>query len=299
MGRVPSSDASDSRVKVWHNAPGERMDIERHIRLSEKLRYEDLDWDEARRQGLSEAEQIILQYIADVEAQTIHYMKEMLESGIGKRDDALTFLTIWNYEEFFHAHAVAKLLRACGVPLAPDRREALRAGVDLRVKAEAAVQWCLGRVAPTSFCALYFAWAASQEFLTKMAYEELAASTNNSVLREICLRIAKQERRHFAWYFNSARLELESSSVARRIVRLVFQRAWTPVGVGVKSDEEARELVQNLYPGDALGRAMDKMEAKLCSLPGLEGLGFANTYAVRLLGHASYPNFSHSVRASN
>jgi hypothetical protein len=42
----------------------------------------------------------------------------------------------------------------------------------------------------------------------------LASSAKlDSVLAELCRRIAKQERRHFAWYYNGARERLARSAL--------------------------------------------------------------------------------------
>ncbi len=270
-------------------APQQAPYIERHIRASAPLEYQDLDWDAAQRYGLTEGEKTILRYTADVEGQTFFYLQELLGSGIVRNGETMTFLTIWNYEEFFHSHALEKFLDVCGARADLERRSAVRLDAKFAAKAEAAFQWCLARLMPQTFRALYLAWAASQEFLTRMAYAELAKTTGNPVLRTLCQRIAKQESRHFAWYYRSARLELEHGRPNLRLIRFLFRSFWTPVGVGVKSKSEARELVSELFPGDRLHSAMASLDTTMSKLPGLEDLCFAQPYAASLMDDPKLP----------
>lgn len=257
--------------------------IEKHINHSHPIEFQDLDWDKAAAFGLTESEVTILKYIADVEGQTPYYMREVLNTKVAEDAAAMTFLTIWNYEEFFHSHAVMKFLNVCGVDMAAERQVDVRSSAQFAAKAEAAFQWVLARVMPDTFNALYLAWAASQEYLTRLAYEEIAKSTMNPVLRTLCLRIAKQERRHFAWYYNCAKEELAKSTWSQKVVRFIFKSFWSPVGVGVKSKEQAVELVTSLFPGHRLSAAMDSVDTMISKLPGLEDLTFAQEYADSLV----------------
>lgn len=261
-----------------------QLRIEKHINQSGPISFQDLDWELAAAIGLTPEEKTALTYVADVEGQTVYYMREMLSTPLARDSEVVTFMTIWNYEEYFHGHALNKLLCACGEPTTSDRREAVRMGAQFAARAEALVQWMLGRIMPRTFSALYLAWASSQEYLTRLAYERLGATTQNPVLKELCLRIAKQERRHFAWYFNSAKEQLAVSHRIQRVVRFVFEKFWSPVGVGVKSRAEARELVDCLFPGSLLHATMARVDDKMGELPGLAGIGFAGKYARELVG---------------
>lgn len=263
--------------------------IERHINVSGPLQFQDLDWDKAAAFGLTEGEKTILKYTADVEGQTIFYLQELLGSGVVRDSETMTFLTIWNYEEFFHGHSIEKLLRVCNVEMDIERRSSVRMDAKFAAKAEAAFQWCLARLMPQTFRALYLSWAASQEFLTRLAYRQLWRTTTNPILETLCMRIARQESRHFAWYYRSARREIESSKPNMKLVRFLFEKFWTPVGVGVKSKAEARELVEHLFPGESLFKAMDSVDNTISSLPGLEGLSFARNYASSLLEEPELP----------
>lgn len=245
--------------------------IEKHLAVSQKVDYLDLDWEAARRAGLTEAEVGALRYFSDIEGQTVFYLAELLKLEPSREPDTLAFATIWNYEEFFHAWALSRLLCECGAALEDDRVTRVRVGARLRAKVEDAAQVLLARLFPRAFVALWMTWGASQELLTLRGYETLAATTANPTLKTLCERIAKQERRHFAWYYNSAREHLGRSRFARRFVRFIFERFWTPVGVGVKSEAEVRALVRDLFRGPRLGEVLGGVQEKLAALPGLEG----------------------------
>jgi hypothetical protein len=255
------------------------MDINKFVGHSQKIQYEDLDWELARQVGLTDSEKEILTYFADVEGQTVFYMRELLNTNASKDPDAVTFLTLWNYEEFFHSFALMKLLDVCGAPLDDSRLTQVRTSAKFAAKAEEFVQTLISRILPSTFTTLYMAWGASQELLTLRGYEQIAQTTPNPVLRELCLRIAMQERRHFAWYFNSARERLAESRFEQRFIRGLFDRFWTPVGVGVKSRQEIASVISGLFPGESLEITMTRNDAKLATLPGMRGFDACSKFA--------------------
>jgi hypothetical protein len=79
-----------------------------------------------KRTGLTDDEVFILTYFSDIESQTIMYMRDILNTEGVLDPDVMSFLTIWNYEEFYHGRAIAKLLEECGHPLGDRRVETVR-----------------------------------------------------------------------------------------------------------------------------------------------------------------------------
>jgi rubrerythrin len=192
-------------------------DIAQHIAVSQKVDFEDLDWDTARKVGLTREEIESLAYFADIESQTVYYFLEVAKLQVARDPELLTFLTMWNYEEYFHSYALTRLLTECGVPVeAPmDRSTKVRAGARLKARLEDFAQTVIAKLMPKTFVALWMFWGSLQECLTTQAYEELARTTQNPVLAELCRRIAKQERRHFAYYHGQARKKLEGKGWAQ------------------------------------------------------------------------------------
>lgn len=259
-------------------------DIAQHIAVSHKVEFEDLDWEKARKVGLTRQEIESLTYFADIESQTVYYFLEVAKLQVSRDPEILTFLTMWNYEEYFHSYALTRLLTECGVPVesATDRSTKIRAGARLKARLEDLAQTMIARFMPRTFVALWMFWGALQECLTTQAYEELAHNTQNPVLAELCRRIAKQERRHFAYYFGQARKRLEGQSWAQRFTRWIAQKFYAPVGGGVKTDAEGARLVAELFPGDRIFEVMRYIEKRMAQLPGMEGLDCCTRWAAKV-----------------
>jgi len=258
------------------------MEIDKFIRHSRRVETDDLDWDAARRVGLEGDEPFILRYFADVEGQTIFYFREILNTHAARQPDILAFMTTWNYEEFFHAESLGRLLEVCGHPAAAARRTQVRDGATILARLENLAQLAMSRMAPDAFLALYMTWGASQELLTSRCYERIQETTRNPVLRELAGRIAKQERRHFAWYFQGAREHLQRGLAAQQITRFFFQRFWNPVGSGVKTGDEVYRLVDGVFPGEVIDQTMGDIQSRIATLPGMAGVDAPSRFAGRV-----------------
>ena len=259
-------------------------DIAQHIAVSQKLAFEDLDWEQARRIGLTRQEIESLTYFADIESQTVYYFLEVAKLQVARDPDLLTFLTLWNYEEYFHSYALTQLLTACGVSVdsTTDRSRKVRAAARFKARFEDFGQTMIARLMPATFVALWMFWGALQECLTTQAYEALARQTENPVLAELCRRIAKQERRHFAYYFGQARKQLDGRPWAQRVTRWIARRFYAPVGGGVKTDAEGARLVAQLFPGDTIFEVMGYIEKRMAQLPGMDGLDCCTRWAAKV-----------------
>jgi rubrerythrin len=272
------------------------MNLGSIVNSSEKLDLRGLDWQRAADVGLTDDERTILTYFADIEAQTLIYLRDFLGTRAAFEPDVASFVTLWNYEEYFHGEALARLLAVTGRPLDERRLARVRVGARVTERVEAALARGLSWAFPDDFPAIYMTWGAVQELTTLRGYERIAATTRNPVLAEICRRIAKQERRHFAWYFNSARTRLARSATARTITRRALAWFWTPVGAGVKSPAEVRRLMEVLFPGEVLARVARDVDEKIHSLPGLDGVPLFARYAGRSLLAAAQPAEGHVRR---
>jgi hypothetical protein len=115
----------------------------------------------------------------------------------------------------------------------------------------------------------------------------ILSTTQNPTLRLLCDRIAKQERRHFAWYFNSAKMRLAKSPRAQKLTRFLMERFWSPVGAGVKSKDEVKRLMRTLFPIDRAWEMAEDVDAKIGSLPGLAGIRLMRPYMINC-----YPEFA-------
>ncbi|HEY5927224.1 MAG TPA: hypothetical protein VIV11_36305 [Kofleriaceae bacterium] len=259
-------------------------DIAQHIAVSDRVEIDDLDWELARKHGLSEREVESLKFFADIESQTVYYFLEVAKLQVARDPELLTFLTMWNYEEYFHSHAITRLMQECGVKIetATERSTKVRAGARFKAKFEDFAQELIAKTMPKRFVSLWMFWGALQECLTMQAYEEVIRQTKNPVLAEMFRRIAKQERRHFAYYFNQARDRLKDNPQNQRFCRFIAKHFYAPVGSGVKTDAESAELVARLFPNDRIIEVMSYIERRMAQLPGMAGLDACTRWAAKI-----------------
>jgi rubrerythrin len=259
-------------------------DIDQHIAVSCRVDIEDLDWELCRKVGLTPQEVESLQFFADIESQTVYYFLEVAKLQVARDPELLTFLTMWNYEEYFHSHAITRLMTECGVKVdnARERSTKIRANARFKAKFEDFGQSLMAKIVPKRFVSLWMFWGALQECLTTQAYEEIIRTTPNPVLAEMFRRIAKQERRHFAYYFNQARERLTDNKRNQKFCRYIVNKFYAPVGGGVKTDAEAARLVAQLFPGDRIFEVMSYIERRMAQLPGMEGLGACTKWAEKI-----------------
>ena len=277
-------------------------EIERYLDVSAKVVSDDLDWNLARKVGLTPEEVFMLTYFCDIEWQTIFYFRDLLKTRASKEGDVLAFLTIWNYEEFYHGQLLAQMLRECGYPLEESRVTKIRASSSLSEALEAFGAAILSKIFAAEFPAVHASWGAVQELTAVHGYEELAKTTKNPVLKTICERIVKQERRHYAWYFNNARERLTKSPRARWLTRALLSRFWSPNGAGVKTELEVARLMSFLFLGPIMESVSKTVDAKIGTLPGMEGISLMRTYlekAKRILASPDVEPFTPSLVESN
>jgi rubrerythrin len=238
-----------------------------------------IDYEAAARIGLSSDEVFALTYFADVENQSLRYLRTLLTMRVAFEPEVAAFLATWNYEEFFHGFELEQLLRACNVSPEPDRRQKKHEGARLNERVEALLLPLLSRLYEADFPAVYFTFGALQELTTLRGYEGLGARSRNPALSLLCSRIAKQERRHFAWYFRRARRVLEGSARARFLTRQALRFNWVPVGAGVHDDAEVARLFRVLfYPRERARAVVAEIDRRVERLPGLAGLGLMKRY---------------------
>lgn len=254
------------------------MALERYTDYSEKIDTSDIDWKSAGVAGLTEEEKFILTYFSDIESQTIMYLRDLLHTKAVEDPEVIGFLSMWNYEEYFHGQALARLLLECGIDLEKKRIAAVRKEASFR---ETLIGWgasLFSKIFSNEFPALFMTWGAINEITTLRGYERLYETTQNPILKILCERIAKQERRHFAWYFNNAKTRLDESLRTRQVTRYVLKKFWSPVGAGVKSNEEVSQLLHFLFPGEKTKQLAQEVDARIAELPGLEKLKVMEDY---------------------
>ncbi len=242
------------------------FDLDRYLRASKKLDLSHLEWDRIPDHPLSDGDVMCMHYMMDIETHTVIYLRDLLGTRAANDPQITAFLSCWVYEELWHGEAFSDFLRAYGIevpaePKLPDGSTPLptRAKRTLRIR---------------DFIALHMTWGAINELTTLTGYHALIRRSDHPVLNQMLKRVIRDERRHFAFYRAQGKARLgHAPRRTRRVVRWVFENFWTPVGAGVKTQEEVDALALYLFGYDERGREMlREIDRTVSEIPGLEGL---------------------------
>jgi rubrerythrin len=248
------------------------FDLEKYLRNSKAVPVEDLAWDDVPLHPLTHGEVRFLQYMMNIEDHTIVYLKELLSTKAIEDPEVTAFLSCWAYEEYFHGAALERFTKAYVGPGVVGR------DTSYRLSQSSAVGRSLKKLlspvvsaALPDFVAVHMTWGAAQECTTLHAYEALARQSRHPILKELMARIVKDERRHFAFYFNQAERRLAKTPSMAKFGRLAMDRLWRPVGVGAMPASESDFTAWFLFR-DAQGQAdLRAVEQTMGQLPGMEG----------------------------
>jgi hypothetical protein len=247
------------------------FDITTYRNISAKLDLEAIDFDSFRERPLSPEALRCLRYMHDVENHTVCYLRDVLVTRAHRDPEVTTFLTLWNYEEFWHGEAIARILAAHDELAGAGRIAALRNKLPKSDKWKP-LSFQLASAITPHLTAVHMTWGAVNEWTTQAAYARLAKLADHPTLSELLSRIMKQEGRHIDFYASQARTRLSDSRAAQRVTRWALRRFWAPVGTGVVADQEVEFLRRYLF-GDDDGQAMaDRIDRRVDRLPGLDGL---------------------------
>jgi hypothetical protein len=98
--------------------------------------------------------------------------------------------------------------------------------------------------------------------------------------------IVKDERRHFSFYFNQARIRLRSRA-AQILTSLAVRHFWSPVGSAVRSDADSGRVCGYLF-GDPHGpQRLAELDSVIARLPGLGWFDMASRCCSRPAAAAS------------
>jgi hypothetical protein len=247
------------------------LDTGTYRKLSAKLDIADVDFDAFRDRPLSPDALRCLRYMHDVENHTVCYLRDVLVTRAHRDPEVTSFLTLWNYEEFWHGEAIAEILQAHDEAAGAGRIAALRQRLPKR-DAWRPLTFQLGSALTPHLTAVHMTWGAINEWTTQAGYSRLAKLAAHPTLSELLRRIMKQEGRHIDFYAAQATRRLADSQAAQRLTRWALRRFWAPVGSGVVPDGEVTFLRGYLF-GDDDGRAVaERIDRRIDRLPGLAGL---------------------------
>jgi hypothetical protein len=246
--------------------------LDRHLRGSKPLDLTGLAWERVPEHAVSDAEVRCLTYMLDIESHTMVFLRDLLATRVVEEPELTAFLACWVYDELWHGEALGRFLRAAGVGVERvERARAVRRAQGARGRARH-LGMLVGGAAWRDFPTVHMTWGAINELSTLTAYRRLIAATSHPVLADLLQRIVRDERRHYAFYRAEACRRLGERAAARRVTRVALERAWAIVGTGVRPQSETDFVVLHLFGDDDGLAAARAMDAKVQSLPGLDGL---------------------------
>jgi hypothetical protein len=246
--------------------------IERYKEESKKVDVTGVAWGDVARHPLSKGDLFCLHYMMDIENHVPLYLSHLLVTRACMDPILTAFLACWNYEELWHGENLGRLLNLYGIEFDTQERIAnVRANLGFQnsfgILSTMTGSWLL-----KDFSAVYLTIGAINELSTLTGYGALIRKSGHPVLKDLLTRIIKDERRHFAFYFNSAKEWLTGSERAQKIDRWMLNRVWVPVGQGVKKQEEVDALAVYLFDDEQGEEELLDLDAKIGKLPGLSGI---------------------------
>src|SRR2546421_2762278 len=263
------------------------FDLDRYLRNSKKVDLSGIEWGDVANHPLSDGDVMCVHYMMDIETHTVIYLRDLLATRVVADPQITAFLSCWVYEELWHGEAFSDFLRSYGIelpaepklpdgstpmPTRPHRWRELRVRVGVG-NALGIVPTMLGSVMTRDFAAIHMIWGAVNELTTLTGYHALMRRCDHPVLHQLLRKVIQDERRHFAFYRAQAKARLTANRRAGRMVRWALRAFWTPVGAGVKTDEEVDALTLYLFADAPEGRdAIREIDRTIAALPGLGGL---------------------------
>jgi rubrerythrin len=242
--------------------------LARFVELSGPVAFQDLDWEAARRAGVTPGEARMLRYISDTEAHTILYMRDLLAGHSARDPEITTFLSIWAYEECWHGRVIDRFLAEVGYAPPPDRFTRVAESSALKELIEALLSQFVAALT-RKFAATHMTWGAINELTAAATYQAIERRTGNPVLATLCRRLAKQERKHFSFYYHQAERRLAGDRGAQGLCRFALRNFWDLVGSGVGDDDALGYIADTLFGDEASRRPLAEAEETIAALPGM------------------------------
>jgi hypothetical protein len=245
------------------------FDLERFVSMSKAVDLSDIDWVEARQVGLTDDEHRILRFMNDTESHTILYLRDLLAGHTASDPECMEFMACWVYEETHHGRALERFMREAGRPLDKDRFRKVNKTPTFREELTGVMSRFGARLSP-HFAAAHMCWGAINELLAAGSYLALARKTRNSALATLLNKLAKDERKHFSFYFHQSEKRLRAGGwFAERLCHLTIKQFWEPVGIGVGEPFTLEHITSYLFSDDRGREELKAIDETIQKLPGM------------------------------
>ena len=257
------------------------FDLDTYKNITGQLDLDGIDFDAFRDQPLDPDHLRIVRYMHDIEMHTSCYLRNLLNTRAHHDPEITTFLTMWNFEEYWHGEALAEVLSAHGADSGTPRVASVRERLGWRITTSP-LAWMALSAATKHFIAVHMTFGVINEWTTQGGYARLAQEADHPMLSELFRRIMKQEGRHIDYYKTMAEEHLAHPR-AQKVTRRMIKALWKPVGAGVVPREETAHVIETLFTGPEGQQVADRIDRRIHRLPGLDNLDLmakaTHTYA--------------------
>ena len=158
-----------------------------YVRRVAPVEDDDLDYAVFGRDPLPPGALRCLRYMHDVESHTVCYLRDLLVTQAHRDPEVTTFLTLWNYEEYWHGEAIGRVLAAHGEPAGAARVAPMRTSLGWHDRIAPMTAW-LASLAVKEFVAVHMTWGAINEWSTQAGYARLVAHADHPELTKLLRR---------------------------------------------------------------------------------------------------------------
>jgi len=249
-----------------------RFDVREYARTARGNHREDINVSEYAGQPLSDESLHAVRYLGRLESATMNQLRNLLVTATHKDARVTAFLVTWAFEKFWIADALDAVLEANGAP----RAQATDEGSPRLTRGEAAERrgpirraiLAIGQGVPV--IGVHMTMGLVDEWVTRAAYERLAASADSVALSSTIDLILDVKARHAQFFEEEANSRLgESGKAISQTRRMLTHQAW-PIGAIDRAALDRSFFENYVFGGSAgLSRA-EAIGARTGALPGMD-----------------------------
>jgi hypothetical protein len=243
--------------------------------------FEEIPWHRCRDRALSDDAIATIEYMDLVEGHVCAgYLHLALASPTVRASTERTdFAAGWGVQENWHGIALHRFLdeyRGIEVSTRAKHQDARRSQLSFADRHGHLLAGAAGSIARDVYPAVYACLGYRNEVMTLRGYGSLLTKVNvpepHPVLDPLLRHLMVDEGHHARFYRRIATAYLESNPRARRAARMVMNRWWGIVGENFAGSEGADRVVLYLFRDERDRDLVDKVDAQVASLPGLNGV---------------------------
>lgn len=213
----------------------------------------------------------LIRVLRDLEASTMHRMRNLLVTATHKDARVTAFLTTWAFEKFWIADALTAVLEATEHPTDSPDGMLRKTGAERADRRGPVLRAIAGNIAGPKLVAAHVTMGLVDEWVTSAAYRRLGELADK--LQAVVAMVLDIKARHILFLGEEAQRRLAESARARTLTaKTIKQTAW-PVGATERPADERTFFETVVFGGKEGAARASEIAAAIAALPGLAPLG--------------------------